>query len=448
MGAAGQSNDRGAHAQQVTITFCALALLCVILRVVTRCFIVRNPGLDDISVVIAWVFALGVTIAISFQVQFGLGLRQATLSPDDIESLLMCFWVSIWIYHLSLFFTKAALLLQYLRIFTQPWFRKTAYGIFIFIGIASLWTIFGSIFACVPVPSFWDANVAGTCLPHAVTWYFNAGLNVVTDLLIIILPMPVLKNLNMPFKQRVALMAVFALGGFVCIISFIRIKNLQEVAKSSDISYYNVTASTWSAIEIDVGIICACLPSLKATVTRFFPRLFSSVGVSNNYSNHPTGNGYFASNNRTGGGNGYGNQSALGSRVGDRSKSRGGEHFGNAGVGTYQTTITAKPLGRSRSQTFATRGGGRGNETELKTFGSGSGSLHAVEDGKIDVVTVVEQEVEHRRRMDSPYVEAGSSKEDGSDTGSERGLFPPYEFGNHGQHGHGDGGYSPPRGYR
>ena len=34
-----------------------------------------------------------------------------------------------------------------------------------------------------------------------------------TDLLIILLPMPVLKGLNMPFRQRVALMAIFALGG-------------------------------------------------------------------------------------------------------------------------------------------------------------------------------------------------------------------------------------------
>ncbi|KAF2224792.1 hypothetical protein BDZ85DRAFT_194644, partial [Elsinoe ampelina] len=275
-GAAAQSNPRGEKAQHTTIAFAALALLCVVLRVVTRCFIVRNPGLDDISIVVAWVFALGVTIAISFQVSFGLGLRQNSLLPEDLMMLMKAFWSSIWIYHLALFFTKSALLLQYLRIFTQPWFRKTTFGVFIFVGIASVWTIFGSIFACVPVRSFWDANVTGKCQPHAVTWYFNAGLNVVTDLLIIILPMPVLKGLNMPFKQRLALMVVFALGGFVCIISFIRIKNLQEVARYSDIAYYNVTASTWSAIEIDVGIICACLPSLKATVTRFFPRLFSS----------------------------------------------------------------------------------------------------------------------------------------------------------------------------
>lgn len=229
----------------------------------------------------------------------------------------------------------------------------------------------------------------------------------------------------------------------MCIISFIRIKNLQEVAKSDDISYYNVAASIWSAIEIDVGIICACLPSLKATVTRFFPRLFSSA-LSNNRSGNPTGNGYF--NNGTGN-KGYGPASQLASRNDGRGSRM--NHFGNAAVGTYNTTISAKPLGRSKSQTF---GGGRGrhnDEIEMhKTYGNSSRTDSLPSDGKIDVVTVVEQEVEHRRSPhDSPYVAgSGSSQKDGSDTGSERGLFPPYAFDDRDHVAH-HGGYSPPHGH-
>ncbi|PNS15710.1 hypothetical protein CAC42_4162 [Sphaceloma murrayae] len=444
-GADVQDNPRGEHAQQWTIAICVLALLCVVLRIVTRLFIVRNPGLDDIAVGVAWIFALGVTITISFQVQYGLGLRQDSLTPQDVFSLLQAFWASIWIYHLGLFFTKAALLLQYLRIFTQPWFRKTAWAIFGFVCLSSCWTIFGSIFSCIPVASFWDARVKGTCLPHAVTWYFNAGLNVFTDLLIIVLPMPVLKNLNMPFKQRMALMGVFALGGFVCIISFIRVRNLQEVAKTDDISYYNVSSAVWSAIEVDVGIICACLPSLKATATRFFPRIFSSA-LSNNYSGNPTANGYFANYNGTPR-NGYGQHSTLASRGAEGRSSKMNHFGGNAAVGTYNTTITARPLSRSRSQTF---GGGKtryGNEIEMtKTYGTGRRTDSMPADGKIDVVTVVEQAVEHTRPGpgESPYVAgSGNSVKEGSDTGSERGLVPLHDFDEY-ERGRGrDGGYSP-----
>lgn len=42
----------------------------------------------------------------------------------------------------------------------------------------------------------------------------------------------------------------------------------------------NVGAATWSAVECNVAIICASLPSLRPFVSRLFPRLFSGVGSS------------------------------------------------------------------------------------------------------------------------------------------------------------------------
>jgi len=38
-------------------------------------------------------------------------------------------------------------------------------------------------------------------------------MNIVTDLTILVLPMPVLSTLRLPLKQKVGLMFVFAMGG-------------------------------------------------------------------------------------------------------------------------------------------------------------------------------------------------------------------------------------------
>lgn len=39
-------------------------------------------------------------------------------------------------------------------------------------------------------------------------------------------------------------------------------------------------AASWSAVECNVGIICACLPTLRPLVSSIIPRFLSSIGSS------------------------------------------------------------------------------------------------------------------------------------------------------------------------
>jgi hypothetical protein len=52
------------------------------------------------------------------------------------------------------------------------------------------------------------------------------------------------------------------------------------ISNSTDPTYDNPPAATWSSVESTVGIICACLPSLRPVMQRAFPRLFSFTGSS------------------------------------------------------------------------------------------------------------------------------------------------------------------------
>jgi hypothetical protein len=106
------------------------------------------------------------------------------------------------------------MLLQYLRIFTTKVFRVWCWSLFAFLIAYTVWTFFGSIFLCYPVAYFWDKTIeGGKCMNQFAAWFTNASLNIVTDFAIVILPMPVLKNLNLPTRQKRSLMLVFTLGG-------------------------------------------------------------------------------------------------------------------------------------------------------------------------------------------------------------------------------------------
>jgi hypothetical protein len=76
----------------------------------------------------------------------------------------------------------------------------------------TLWTVFASIFACVPVSAFWTREKA-SCINQYAMWFTNAAINIATDFLIILLPIPVIKNLNLGRRQRIGLIAIFAVGG-------------------------------------------------------------------------------------------------------------------------------------------------------------------------------------------------------------------------------------------
>lgn len=44
-------------------------------------------------------------------------------------------------------------------------------------------------------------------------WFSDATVSIITDMILLSIPMPFLKGLNLPYRQKVGLIAVFALGG-------------------------------------------------------------------------------------------------------------------------------------------------------------------------------------------------------------------------------------------
>ncbi|RDW56811.1 hypothetical protein BP5796_12878 [Coleophoma crateriformis] len=126
---------------------------------------------------------------------------------------------------------------------------------------------------CTPLPRAWDKSIPGTCISITKNWYANAGFSIATDLVILVLPMPILYKSNIPSNQKAALMFVFALGGFVMITSIFRMQTIDLSSTSPDTTY-EITSSLWTIVEENVGIICACLPMCKHILSVLMPTIF------------------------------------------------------------------------------------------------------------------------------------------------------------------------------
>src|SRR5690242_5691611 len=58
-----------------------------------------------------------------------------------------------------------------------------------------------------------------------------------------------------------------------CVISLIRLSTLSKGIHTQDPCWDNAPAAYWSVIELNCGIMCACLPTLRPLAQKYIPRL-------------------------------------------------------------------------------------------------------------------------------------------------------------------------------
>jgi hypothetical protein len=71
---------------------------------------------------------------------------------------------------------------------------------------------FRSVFLCKPVALAWNPTLTGSCLKLEVTPYTTAVFNIISDIYILLLPMPLIWNLNLKTQRKMRLIAVFGMG--------------------------------------------------------------------------------------------------------------------------------------------------------------------------------------------------------------------------------------------
>lgn len=109
---------------------------------------------------------------------------------------------------------KISLLLFYVRIFCIRRFQILVYLVGSLVLAIGITVFFQTIFQCSPIPYGWDRSVGpGTCIDQITFYRYISPFNVLTGILILILPLPLVWKLQAPRAQKVALTAVFVLGG-------------------------------------------------------------------------------------------------------------------------------------------------------------------------------------------------------------------------------------------
>lgn len=145
--------------------------------------------------------------------------------------------------------------------------------------------------ACIPLNAFWDGRVQATYCHSNEVYYGLTAVQIGTDFLIFLLPLPVVWSIRAPKDQKIVLSIVFSFGFLcvissytlcfflntkltiscsICIVSIIRLVLLATIKDGLDYSYTGVETIYWSLIEINTAIVCASIMTLKPLFNRIF----------------------------------------------------------------------------------------------------------------------------------------------------------------------------------
>lgn len=202
------------------------------------------------------------------------------------------YYVALLSYTVSTALMKLCLLTQYLRVFYDD--RNARKVCWLFIVVSAVWGVAFSAIAivpCVPLSGFWDWETPARCygfgskVPNEIggTYAAHVSTNVVLDLIVLAIPIPLYFKTFKQKKQRVGFTIMILLGVGINIISIFRLYTIIKYRAGTypviDPTFYGPQSIVLAALEVDLASIVASVPVFWPMLTHGWDAIFVTQEV-------------------------------------------------------------------------------------------------------------------------------------------------------------------------
>jgi len=197
--------------------------------------------------------------------------------------------IGMFSYPLAILSIKVALLLFYHQLSTWLPLRWSIYITgFICFGNAMA-ALFTWVFQC-NFPNLWDhtADPNLSCPLNQIPIVESTGaISVATDVIIWLIPMPMVWQLQLNIRERLLAIATFGVGLVACVGSILRLIAVKDylafgTTNSGNDSRQPINA--WAIVEMNLALICACVPALRALIIKHVPKIISRASDGSDFS--------------------------------------------------------------------------------------------------------------------------------------------------------------------
>lgn len=139
----------------------------------------------------------------------GTGHHLAQISPAQYTLFSKLTFSSQFFYAMVVGLVKLSMTWNMKRIFSVPGFQIAAYVVMACSVAWMLQTMLVPVFLCAPISYQWDPTVDGTCGNSMIAYTSVSVVDIITDALVLLLPLKPLARLQIQRAYKVALVAVF-----------------------------------------------------------------------------------------------------------------------------------------------------------------------------------------------------------------------------------------------
>ncbi|KAF1838283.1 hypothetical protein BDW02DRAFT_594743 [Decorospora gaudefroyi] len=263
-----------------------ISTIIVALRYYCRFFLMGSVSASDHLMFVALVVTWGNFVVNYYQDEtsskfkpsyFRMPEKQPEIA-ETVRGTLISWWVYRVSYIVALCFVKLSILFFYRAIASHRTFRRLVNATIVFVCIYSFGACMAAIFQCANPSEAWstanyfaqfdrnpDTKSQGQrCYDPIALWVFSAAANLLSDVIILMLPIPTLLSLRIPMSKRLALIGIFSVGIMAIIASSVRMWVMMLWAESpTNSARFGADLLLWGQVETNSGIISASIPFLR-----------------------------------------------------------------------------------------------------------------------------------------------------------------------------------------
>ncbi|KAK7993966.1 hypothetical protein PG989_007347 [Apiospora arundinis] len=199
----------------------------------------------------------------------GLGRHADMVPKEDYKEYLKMTFVQAAVSTIgALACLKISIGFALLRLNHSRRYSQVIWGMIGFVCVYATVSLVEWLVNCRPIAGFWDKSIEAKCLPVAMHKGFalmNTACNIFTDVVFATLPVPVIWRLQMAHRTRVYLIGILSLGYFAVLLGIAKVVCQSLFRGDPDQSFHN-WIQFFGFLQVNVGIMAACAPSLKPLV--------------------------------------------------------------------------------------------------------------------------------------------------------------------------------------
>ncbi|TDZ22193.1 hypothetical protein Cob_v004740 [Colletotrichum orbiculare MAFF 240422] len=255
-----------------------LALLCLVQRLYTKIEFSDGLEVDDGLMILAWICSIAMQALQTWSIAIG-GLCHHgwEMSIDVWEKQALVSYIVAGVFIVANGSTKASLFFAYLKISPERWYKRCIKAGIGMVATYTLTILALLMFGTQPIRLNWDPYLTGgTRLNGAILYMAIASSNIVSDVILFLIPIPMVLRLQMRPVVKFGALIMFGIGSITVTTSVVRMVYLQPMLKSLDTPWVAAPANVWSFVEVNLFIICGSLPTLRRFFRAIAPKLMGS----------------------------------------------------------------------------------------------------------------------------------------------------------------------------